>query len=292
MTTSPSTVQGPLTIGELSRRTGVNPATLRMWEQRHGFPVPDRRDSGHRRYPEPVIGQVLEVVRRRDEGMRLEVAIAAVAAAGQLAVPPGPPSVYATVRERHAWLQPQRLTKSTLLAMSWAIEDECAARAERPALFGAFQSEKYWRGSRSRWRELARVARVTMAFADFGDSPVPTDPSSGVVLVHLPEDAPMRREWAVVCDAPGLSAMLTAWELPGQSAVRDRDRIFEALWSVEPSVVRDAARACAQVAAGLGHEEAAPVLYGLADDAPPADPALRRASALLGRVVGYVDSAR
>ena len=36
----------------------------------------------------------------------------------------------------HPGLQPQRLRKSTLLAMSWAIEDECCARAERPMIFG------------------------------------------------------------------------------------------------------------------------------------------------------------
>ena len=57
-----------------------------------------------------------------------------------------------------------------------------------------------------------------MAFADFGESPVPV---AGTSLVHLPDDAPMRREWVVVCDAPDYPAMLTAWELPGSSVGRD-----------------------------------------------------------------------
>ncbi len=40
-----------LTIGALAERTGMQPATLRMWEQRHGFPRAQRLPSGHRRYP-------------------------------------------------------------------------------------------------------------------------------------------------------------------------------------------------------------------------------------------------
>lgn len=39
-----------MSIGALSRATGVPVATLRSWERRYGFPVPLRLDSGHRRY--------------------------------------------------------------------------------------------------------------------------------------------------------------------------------------------------------------------------------------------------
>ena len=95
----------------------------------------------------------------------------------------------------------------------------------------------------------------------------------------------MRREWAVVCDAPDYPAMLTAWELPGQSTRPDRQRLFEAIWTVEPAAVRDAARACAQVAQQLGHPEAAPLLYELADDPAPPPVALQQAASLLNRVV-------
>ena len=108
-------------------------------------------------------------------------------------------------------------------------------------------------------------------------------------MVDLPQDAPMRREWAVVCDAPDYPAMLTAWELPGQSTVPDRLRLFEAIWTVEPGAVRDAARACAQTAQQLGHPQAAPLLYELADNPAPPPVALLQATSLLNRVVAYVD---
>ena len=41
-----------LAIRDLVARTGVEQGTLRMWERRHGFPVPERLASGHRRYSE------------------------------------------------------------------------------------------------------------------------------------------------------------------------------------------------------------------------------------------------
>jgi DICT domain-containing protein len=279
-----------LTIGDLAARTGLSPATLRVWESRHGFPRPSRKESGHRRYDERDVDLIAQVVRRRDSGMRLEVAIAGVALArAAVEEPPGSPSVYAAMRRRHPGLQPQRLSKATLLALSWAIEDECCARAERPMIFGAFQKEHYYRQAEERWAELARIARSTMAFGDFAHL---DEPVNSTVMVNLPPDAPMRREWAVVCDAPDYPAMLTAWELPGQSTVPDRQRLFESIWTVDPAAVRDAARACAQVAQQLGHPEAAPLLYELAEDPPPSPRELVQATSLLNRVVAYVDRAR
>lgn len=287
MTPKTAPAQAPtdssLTIGDLARRTGVAAATLRMWESRHGFPEPERRSSGHRRYPERTVDLVAQVQRRRDAGMRLEAAIAEARGDRE----PGAPSVFAEMRRRHPQLERYRLRKSTLLALSWALEDECCARAQRPVLFGAFQQERYYNPSRSRWNELARVARSCLVMADFADV---SDPAfTGARQVPLAADAPMRREWTVVCDAPDLPAMLTAFELPGQDEVPDRDRLFEAIWTLDPRAVRDAARVCATVAQASGVAEATPLLYELADEPPviPLDPA--GATTLFNRVVAYVD---
>jgi methanogenic corrinoid protein MtbC1 len=40
-----------LSIGALSRATGIAIETLRTWETRYGFPAPQRKPSGHRVYP-------------------------------------------------------------------------------------------------------------------------------------------------------------------------------------------------------------------------------------------------
>ncbi len=39
-----------LTIGAVSRATGLSPDILRVWQKRYGFPVPKRKPSGHRLY--------------------------------------------------------------------------------------------------------------------------------------------------------------------------------------------------------------------------------------------------
>lgn len=272
-----------LTIGDLARRTGLTPPVLRMWESRHGFPTPHRLASGHRRYSEEHVELVRQVLRRRDAGIRLDVAIAEARGS----TPPGTSSVFAEIRRRHPRLTPYRLRKSTLLALSWALEDEFCARAERPVLFGAFQDERFYQAAAPRWRELARVARSTMVLGDFTS---PEDfPRGGPIPVHLAADAPLRREWAVVCDAPDLSACLTAWELPGQTEVPDRHRIFESIWTVDPRAVRDAARVCAQVAQSAGVVEAQALLYELADEPSTAMPDVAGTTALMNRVVAYVD---
>lgn len=275
---------GPdLTIGDLAQRTGTTPAVLRMWETRHGFPVPHRQPSGHRRYDEQQVALVAQVLRRRDAGIRLDVAIAEALASAS----PGAPSVFAVLRKRHPALVPHRLKKSTLLALSWALEDECCARAESPVLFGSFQTEAFWGPSVPRWNELARVARSTIVFADFDEL---VDPGAAApVLVPLTGDAPMRREWSVVCDATENAACLSAWELPGQTDVPDRHRIFESVWTVDPRAVRDAARASARVAVANGAVRATALLDDLTEQpvGQVADPAAT--TALFNRIVAYVD---
>ena len=47
-----------LSIGDIANRSGVAVGTLRMWESRYGFPVPERLPSGHRRYSEHDLEQV------------------------------------------------------------------------------------------------------------------------------------------------------------------------------------------------------------------------------------------
>jgi hypothetical protein len=41
---------GQISIGALSRATGIPVETLRTWEARYGFPIPERKRSGHRVY--------------------------------------------------------------------------------------------------------------------------------------------------------------------------------------------------------------------------------------------------
>lgn len=62
-----SIAKGGLSIGALSRATGIPVETLRTWEGRYGFPTPERKRSGHRVYPltaVPHLKLVAEALRR------------------------------------------------------------------------------------------------------------------------------------------------------------------------------------------------------------------------------------
>ena len=55
--------------------------------------------------------------------------------------------------------RPQVLRKSTLVALSRAIEHETLAHAARPMLFGAFQHEEFYREVEPRYRRIAAPVR-------------------------------------------------------------------------------------------------------------------------------------
>jgi MerR family transcriptional regulator, light-induced transcriptional regulator len=199
-------------------------------------------------------------------------------------------SVFAGVRRRHLDLRVQVLAKPVLLALCRAMEDECCAEAEEPLLFGAFQRTGFYDESRSRWRELARSARSTTVFADFD---VPDDAAAGppgeAVEVSVPYDSPLNREWVLVCDSGDRPGCLVGWERPEHDP--DGPRRFETFWSVDASVVRDAARICAR----LSEDYRPGTVFAFWDDLeatpPPASVEIRRASAVLDRMVAYLSAA-
>jgi MerR family transcriptional regulator, light-induced transcriptional regulator len=186
-----------------------------------------------------------------------------------------------------------------MLAISRAIEDECCARADRPVLVAAFQRERHFRQSEQRWRDLSRTAGLAVVLAEFpsaGSRPSSAAPS--LLEVPLAGDAPLLREWAVVCDAPESAAVLAGRERPGRDGRADPGRLFEATWSVEPTLVRQAARVGIQLArryhAAAGGGSGTAALQRVADelDADPAPDPLataRRAVTLANRIVAYLE---
>ena len=61
----------PLTIGEVSRRSGVASSALRFYEQR-GLIASERAGSGHRRYPRAVLRRIAFVVFAQRIGLTLD----------------------------------------------------------------------------------------------------------------------------------------------------------------------------------------------------------------------------
>lgn len=277
-----------LAIKDVAEQTGIAAGTIRMWEQRYGFPNPDRTPSGYRRYADADVAALRRVQAYRHRGLSVPAAIERAREAG---ADTDRPSLYAAVISAGSDLRPQVLRKSTLVALSRAIEHEALARAASPVLIGAFQHEPFYRAVEPRYRRLARCADAAVVFADF---PSEAKPEGGPVEIPIGPDAALGNEWAVVIDAPGYAACLLAWEQPGVTEPGDADdpgRRFEAIWTVDPVATRRAAMVGARLAARVdpAYGQGLEALLGdrpLAFEEPA--PAL---TALTNRVVAYVEAA-
>lgn len=276
-----------LAIKDVAEQTGIAAGTIRMWEQRYGFPEPARTASGYRKYSEEDVETLRRVLAYKHRGLSVP---AAIERARETGAATDRPSIYAAVAAAEPNVRPQVLRKSTLIALSRAIEHEVIARAAAPVVFGAFQKDPFYREVEPRYRRMAQLADASVVFADFTEL---RRPEGGPVEVPIaPADA-LGNEWAVIVDAPGYAACLLAWEQPGVTEPgddRDLDRRFECLWTIDPGTTRRASRVAARLAARaddqLGEE-----LEAVLRDRPMAveepAPAL---TALTNRALAYVDA--
>ena len=274
-----------LSIGALAERTGVPTATLRSWESRYGFPTSSRLEGGHRRYRSDQVALIEQVLALRQQGVGMRRAIQE---ARTIEEPPER-SFFAALDSGEPGLRSHMLRKPVLSALTSALEDECMAQAKAPVLLGAFQQARHFRASEVRWHELSRTAAGAAVFADFAGSD--SARAGRLAEVHLEEDSPVRREWALVCDGPGFAATVVGWEHPSPEGTPDQDRRFETIWSVDPTVVRRATKVGLSLV-GAGDPE---LSRHLERSLPVVDdrwsPQLQRASSLFGRVLDYLQQA-
>lgn len=283
-----SSVAEELSIKEVADRTGLAAGTIRIWEQRYGFPRPERSESGYRRYVPEDVETLQRAQAYRHRGLSVPAAIERARESGATS---DHPSIYAAVAATDHGARPAVLRKSTLIALSRAIEHETLAHAAAPLLFAAFQRAAFYRSVEARYRRMAGQADAAVVFADFA---AVRHPAGGPTEVPIRADDALGNEWAVVVDAPGYAACLLAWEQPGVTepgAPDDLTRRFEAIWTVDPMATRRAAHVAARLAA-RADEPSGRRLDDLLADRPLAfeepAPAL---TALTNRIVAYLEAA-
>ena len=276
-----------LPIREVAEQTGLTAGTIRMWEQRYGFPTPERTPAGYRLYDDADVEMLRRVIELRRGGLTVPAALERARTTAR-PVTEHPTIFGAMPHEGRA----RRLRKRTLIALSRAIEDQTMASAARPLIFGAFQRERHYRRVEHRYRRMAQSADLTAVFADF-DDPRPAAAATGALHeVPITADDVIGHEWAVVVDAPGFAVCLSAWEPPVASPpADDLDRVFETFWTIDPDTVRLASHAGATCA-----REAAPELADrieeLLDGRPQgADGSVAALEALAMRMIAYLEAA-
>jgi MerR family transcriptional regulator, light-induced transcriptional regulator len=276
---------GDLAIKDVAERTGIAAGTIRMWEQRYGFPAPDRTASGYRRYSSEDVEAIRRVASYRRLGLSIPAAIDRVQEADTAGS--DRPSIYAAVSTIDEMARPQLLRKSTLVALSRAIEHEALAHAASPVVFGAFQVEDAYRAVEHRYKRLARHSDATTVFADF---PQEHRRVGDPVEIPVDLDDAIGNEWAVIADAPGYSACLLAWEHPAQEGVDDLRRRFETIWTVHPRAVRRAAQVAARLVAAVDEEYGSELEALLADRPLAMEQPVPALTALTNRAIAYMEA--
>jgi len=118
-------------------------------------------------------------------------------------------------------------------------------------------------------------------FAAFTELRVGSDDEPAEIPVG-PADS-LGHEWAVIVDAPGYAACLVGWETP------EPGRVFEALWTLEPTVVRRAAQIGAALAARTAPAWSERLLGLLADRPLAVEQPAPGLTALTNRMISYLD---
>jgi MerR family transcriptional regulator, light-induced transcriptional regulator len=275
-----------LAIKDVAERTGIAAATIRVWEQRYGFPEPARTASGYRVYTDEDVELLRRVSALRGEGLSVPAALErARASAG----PSDRPSIFGAIASSPDPIPVRRLRKSTLLAISRAIEDETLARAAAPVVVGAFQSVKNFTAVSHRYDRMARNADACLVFADFQAL---RERDGHPTEVPIAAADALGNEWAVVVDAPGYAACLLAWETPESQRDADKpdaERCFEALWTLDPHIVRRAALVGASLAGRVAPSLGERVERMLLDRPLSFETPAPGLTALTNRIVGYLD---
>ncbi|MBO9534670.1 MAG: MerR family transcriptional regulator [Solirubrobacteraceae bacterium] len=280
MTQAPSAM---LKIKDVAERTGVAAATIRMWEQRYGFPAPQRTASGYRLYTDRDVEAIRTVIALRRRGLSIPTAIERGREEPKVSAETHP-SIYAAVTAVDPSAYPRVLRRTTLAAMSHAIEDEFLARGAHGVVVGAFQRSRFFERVGHRYRQIAPRSDATIVFADW---PEVTDvPGEPIRVPIAPTDA-LGNEWAVVVDAPGYAACLLAWERPNRAA--GGQRMFEAVLSLDPRAVRRAVMVAVALA-GRRDPAIGTRLDELISGRPLAtEPPASALTSLTSRMVAYLD---
>ncbi len=136
-------------------------------------------------------------------------------------------------------LRPQLYFKSSLVALSHAIEDQVLQGQGSPWVFANFQKERYYRQEARRYRRISAVAQdvFVLAAPDGAQGDLPPN------FIPLDLEDPLAQEWHLIVIDAHYATCLVCRERPWQGNDMDAARQFDGIWSFDRSVTAQAALA-------------------------------------------------
>ncbi len=135
--------------------------------------------------------------------------------------------------------------KSSLTALSHAMEDRVLAGTDRPLLIASFQQEKFYRQEAHRYRRLGEISEQVYVLA--APETEFTDSGQEYELVPFPPDDALGQEWHLIAIGAQSSACLVCREKIGANPDLlvlpeiDPSRRFEGIWTFDRQVTIAAA---------------------------------------------------
>jgi DICT domain-containing protein/signal transduction histidine kinase len=150
-------------------------------------------------------------------------------------------SVLTELLGQHPTLRPHLYFKSSLTALSRAMEDLVLAGAEQPLVIATFQEERFYRQESHRYQRIAALSDRVYVMSVMETKPSP----SNYHLIPLKPDNPMAQEWNLVVIGGQSAACLICQERQGEwsnSASLDSSQRFDGIWTFDRQVAIDAAQ--------------------------------------------------
>jgi DICT domain-containing protein/signal transduction histidine kinase len=193
-------------------------------------------------------------------------------------------------------LRAQVYFKTTLTAISHAMEDLVLASTEQPLVIANFQQERYYRQESSRYQRIAqRTDRVYVLAApetDFASA------SASFATVGLEQSDELAQEWHLAIVGENYSACLICREYAAPIGAIDLDsaRQFRGFWTFDPAVSRQAAALLLQRIGDYRPDLASQIdrekQRGIAGKLPPQSVESISAELFINRLVTYLQASQ
>lgn len=151
-------------------------------------------------------------------------------------------SVLEELLERSPHLRPQLYFKSSLTALSHAMEDQVLAVGGEPLVIASFQKERFYRQEANRYRRIAALTSQVYVLAA-PETSFMSGADDYEIIPFEPADQ-LSQEWHLVVIGPNYSTCLVCRErspLSHEVETMDQSRRFEGIWTFDREVCCTAA---------------------------------------------------